>query len=418
PKEFNIQQIIHVKGKYNCLPDYLSRHPISSEDELPDDYGLGFTKDKSSSIQLLGAVVTRSKAKLLSHNIDSNSSSSQQQNSLNSSSPSSHDFNDLHNADDYFDITQLKEHQQNDPQIQKIINDLKQRSNMSFEYQNDILYKLLSHLRGKIKRKLIYVPNSMINKLLVSYHDNPLIGGHFGVRRTLDKIRQQYWWPDMKTSIINYIKSCVVCQAYNIGRQKHPGFLQPITPPDGPNQLIGIDFCGPFPTTPQDNRYVLCLTDYYTKFVTAVALPTCSAPITANAIFKEFICHYGVPKAIITDQGTSFKNQLMQSISKLIGYHHIFCTPYHPQSNGQVERFNATFVTQLAKLTDDELNNWEEYLCSIIFAYNTGVHSTTNMTPFKLTFGRKPNLPIDNPPTSFTFHHPNDYFEQLVRNLE
>ncbi|CAF1077212.1 unnamed protein product [Rotaria sp. Silwood1] len=222
----------------------------------------------------------------------------------------------------------------------------------------------------------------------------------------------------MKTSIINYIKSCVVCQAYNIGRQKNPGFLQPITPPDGPNQLIGTDFCGPFPTTPQDNRYVLCLTDYYTKFVTAVALPTCSASVTANAIFKEFICHYGVPKAIITDQGTSFKNQLMQSISKLIGYHHIFCTPYHPQSNGQVERFNATFVTQLAKLTDDELNNWEEYLCSIIFAYNTGVHSTTNMTPFKLTFGRKPNLPIDNPPTSFTFHHPNDYFEQLVRNLE
>ncbi|CAF1521262.1 unnamed protein product [Rotaria sp. Silwood1] len=261
---------------------------------------------------------------------------------------------------------------------------------MSFEYQNDILYKLLSHLRGKIKRKLIYVPNSMINKLLVSYHDNPLIGGHFGVRRTLDKIRQPYWWPDMKTSIINYIKSCVVCQAYNSGRQKNPGFLQPITPPDGPNQLIGIDF----------------------------SLPTCSAPVTANAIFKEFICHYGVPKAIITDQGISFKNQLMQSISKLISYHHIFCTLYHPQSNGQVERFNATFVTQLAKLTDDELNNWDEYLCLIIFAYNTGVHSTTNMTPFELTFGRKPNLPIDNPPTSFTFHHPNDYFEQLVRNLE
>ncbi|CAF4904619.1 unnamed protein product, partial [Rotaria sp. Silwood1] len=75
-QEFNIQQIIHVKGKYNCLPDYLSRHPIASDDELPDDYGLGFTKDKSSSIQLLGVVVTRSKAKLLSHNIDSTSSSS------------------------------------------------------------------------------------------------------------------------------------------------------------------------------------------------------------------------------------------------------------------------------------------------------------------------------------------------------
>ncbi|CAF0921788.1 unnamed protein product [Rotaria sordida] len=419
-QEFNIQQIIHVQGKYNCLPDYLSRHPIPSDDELLDyDYGLGFTKDKSSSsVQLIGAVVTRSKAKLMSRNIDSPPFSSQQQNSLNFSSLSSHDFNKLRDVNEHFDIIKLKEHQQNDSQIQKVIDDLKQRPNISFEYQNGILYKLLSYIREKIKRKLIYVPNSMLNALLFSYHDNPLVGGHFGVRRTLEKIRQQFWWPNMKNFIINYIKSCVVCQAYNVSRQKRPGFLQPITPPDGPNQLVGIDFCGPFPTTPQDNRYVLCLTDYYTKFITAIALPVCSASVTANAIFKEFICRYGVPKAIISDQGTSFKNQLMHSLSKLLGYHHIFCTPYHPQSNGQVERFNATFVTQLAKLTDAELNNWDEYLCSIVFAYNTGIHSTTNMSPFELTFGRKANLPIDHPPTSFIFPHPNDYFQQLVRNLE
>jgi len=132
--------------------------------------------------------------------------------------------------------------------------------------------------------------------------------------------------------------------------------------PDGPNQLIGVDFCGPFPTTSQNNRYVLCLTDYFTKFVTAIALPTCSASTTAEAIFKEHICRYGIPKSIISDQGPSFKNQLMHSLSQLLGYHHILCTPYHPQINGQVERFNAAFVTQLAKLTSHASNNWDEYL--------------------------------------------------------
>jgi hypothetical protein len=70
-QEFNIQEIIHVKGKYNCLPDYLSRHPIPYDDELLDsEYGLGFKHDQSS-VQFLNAVVTRSKAKAMSHPIPS-----------------------------------------------------------------------------------------------------------------------------------------------------------------------------------------------------------------------------------------------------------------------------------------------------------------------------------------------------------
>ena len=434
-QEFNIQEIIHVQGKYNCLPDYLSRHPISYDDELLDsEYGLGFVKDTSSSVRFIGAVVTRSKSKALSHPTTPPSNLPQPQplmsllpssvefSSSTVASPlsSSHSLNSNHldRPNKPFDITQLQHHQQNDSRVQQLIRDLKQRPTMPFDYHDGILYKLLSTPLHPVKRKLIYVPESMINPLLISYHDNPFIGGHFAVRRTLEKIKQKFWWPDMKNSIINHIKSCLVCQAYNINRCKRPGFLCPIVPPDGPNQLLGMDFCGPFPPTSQDNRYVLCLTDYYTKFVTAIPLPVCSANATATALFNNYICRYGVPQAIISDQGTSFKNQLLYALSQLLGYHHIFSTPYHPQTNGVVERFNATFVTQLAKLTDQESNNWDEYLYPIVFAYNIGVHSTTNITPFELTFGRKANLPIDHPPTSFTFHQPNDYFEQLVRNLK
>ncbi|CAF3405307.1 unnamed protein product [Rotaria socialis] len=416
-QEFNITKIIHVQGKHNCLPDYLSRHPISYEDELLDsEYGLGFRRDKSSAVQFIGAMVTRSKARAASANVSS-SSLQQPQSSPDLSSSSTPVTTSSSSTIDHFDITQLQEHQNNDIQIQKIVNDLKHNPHISFELNDGILYKLQSSSHGKVKRKLIYVPSSMIKSLLVSYHDNPFIGGHFAIRRTLHKLQQQYWWPNIKQSVIDHIKSCIVCQAYNTSRQKRPGFLHPVRPPDGANELLGIDFCGPFPPTPTDNKYVLCLTDYYTKFVTAIPLPTCSAQVTAEAIFKEHICRFGVPKAIISDQGTSFKNQLMLSFAQLLGYHHIFCTPYHPQSNGQVERFNSTFVNQLAKLTDQEHNNWDEYLYPIVFAYNTGVHSTTNFTPFELTFGRAANLPTDRP-TTFTFSHPHDYLDQLVRNLK
>ncbi|CAF1518127.1 unnamed protein product, partial [Rotaria sordida] len=158
--------------------------------------------------------------------------------------------------------------------------------------------------------------------------------------------------------------------------------------------------------------------NYFTRWITAIALPNCSAQITAQTIFNDYICRYGVPKSILSDQGTHFNNQLMDAMAKLVGYTHIFSTVYHPQSNGMVERFNATFVPQLAKLHDRESNNWEEYLSPVVFAYNTSAHSTTHYSPFELQFGRKPRFPIDTPSSHYIFHTPNDYYAQLKKSLQ
>jgi hypothetical protein len=267
------------------------------------------------------------------------------------------------------------------------------------------------------KMRLVYLPSSMISSLLQSYHNDPL-SGHFGVRRTYLKIKNKFWWPNMKQSIIQHIKSCLPCQQHNISRSKKPGQLFPIPSPEGPFQMIGMDYCGPFKRTPRGNQYVLCITDYFTRWVTAIALPDCSAQTTAQALFDEYICRYGVPLSILSDQGTHFKNQLMESMAKLMGYNHIFSSVYHPQSNGMVERFNATFVPQIAKLQDRENNNWDEFLLPIVFAYNTGVHATTDYSPFQLQFGREPRVPTDGPSTSFIFNKPNDYYAQLKKNLQ
>ena len=418
-QEFNIRQIVHVKGKHNCLPDYLSRHPITNEDELFGfEYGLECSKNETlSPAHQLNAVVTRSKAKQMANNetvFSSTTSSIENPNSSTSSTDSttSQQF-DQHD----FDVTKVKDQQKEDPIIQKIISDLKQRSDKSFVYKDGILFKLSSTPQLDVTRKLICVPQSMVKVLLNSYHDHPFIGGHFGVQRTLSKLKQKFWWPNMKQSVTEYIKSCIPCQAFNIDRQKRPGHLHPITIPEGPNQLIGLDYCGPFSISPQGNRYVLCVTDYFTKFVTAIALPNCTASTTASTIFNVYMCRFGVPRSILTDQGTSFNNRLMSALTKFIGYHHIFSTPYHPMSNGQVERFNGTFVSQIAKLIDHDLNNWDDYLQPVVFAYNTGVHGSTQFTPFELTFGQQANLPTDDPPTTFTFNEPNDYFQNLVRQL-
>jgi hypothetical protein len=95
----------------------------------------------------------------------------------------------------------------------------------------------------------------MINSLLKAYHIDPL-GGHFDIQRTYLKLKNNFRWPDMKHSIIQYIKSYLPCQQYNISRIKKPGQLCPIEATERPFQMIGIDFCGPFKCTPRDNQYV------------------------------------------------------------------------------------------------------------------------------------------------------------------
>ncbi|CAF3020447.1 unnamed protein product [Rotaria socialis] len=201
-------------------------------------------------------------------------------------------------------------------------------------------------------------------------------------------------------------------------RRKPVGLLHPLEPPLGPFQLIGIDFSGPFPITPQGNKYVLAITDYFTKWVIAIPLVNQTAQTTAEILYEYYICNYGVPNTIISDQGPHFNNQLITAFTKILGCHHIKSTPYHPQTNGAIERFNSTFERQIAKLTDQCINDWDIHLKSIVFAYNTGQHATTKFSPYELQFGRKPKLPPEKPPSYYEFSKPNDYFKFLQQTIQ
>ena len=196
-----------------------------------------------------------------------------------------------------FDITKLKSEQQKDPLIQKYIIQIRSNPlNTPFLIKNDILYKLVTPFRlSKTKIEVIYLPISMVNSLLQACHDDPMSGGHFSIDRTYSKLRKHYWWPNMKYSIKQYIKSCLLCQQYNISRQKKSGRLCSTSPPDGPFQVIGIDYCGPLKRTPRENRYVLLITDYFSRHIVAIPLPNCSAERTAEALFNEYFCKFGVP---------------------------------------------------------------------------------------------------------------------------
>ncbi|CAF4107149.1 unnamed protein product [Rotaria magnacalcarata] len=443
-QEYNIDKVVHIHGRHNCLPDYLSRYSKEQNDDLFDiEYGLASKNHPTSSsltsndndvkndlsvssnnMNVLAAMTLRPRKRQVKYTDDYVSS--------HSSFNTSHEYDDIMNSErkhktkavstfsqNYFDISKLKSEQDRDPEIQKIIRDMRYKSNqLLFVIQENLLYRLIT--RGKnLNRqlKVIYLPSSMISSLLKACHDDPMAGAHFSTDRMFYKIRNIFWWPRMRTIIQRYVKSCRLCNQFNISRTKKYGHLRSIAPPEGPLALVGVDYCGPLPRTPRDNQYVLVITDYFTRYTSAIALPNCTAETTAQTLFNEFFCKYGIPSIMLSDRGTHFNNKLMENIQKLIGYSHIYSTSYHPQTNGVVERFNATFIAQMSKLQLTQHNNWDEFLQAVVFAYNPGVHKSTKFSPYELLYGRPARLPIHAPPIHFTFNKPSDYFEQLKKTL-
>ncbi|CAM4821724.1 unnamed protein product [Rotaria magnacalcarata] len=379
--------------RHNSLADYLSRHPIPREEAIfAEDYGIvqrnkaeptvrGYVPDEIPPI--VGAIVTRSKTKQVQSERNQNSTTTPTDRNKTTLLPIDEEIDQMKEdlsqiiTNNSLDIEQLKIEQGTDSTIHQKIAEL-----------------MIIREGCTTKKKLIYLPSSMINHLLQVYHDDPL-NGHFGVQRTYLKIKNRYWWSNMKQSIIQYIQSCLPCQQYNISRKKKPGRLQPIPPSEGSFQLIGMDYCGPFKQTPRGNQYVLCLTDYCTRWVVAVAVPACSAKTTAEALFNAFISKYGVPAVIRSNQGTNFHNQLMNAISKLIGYDHTYSTTYHPQSNGMIERFNATF-----------------YLHTI-----QGHIQPLNIHHFNYYMAENQDYLLMEKKSSLTFRKPSDYYEQLKKSM-
>jgi len=408
-----LPQIITVKyrkGANNAAADYISRHfssstsgdPTLSSDRALPSTTAAYNSNTFDNVEI-NAVTTRAQAKRIVPLRSQTPTTVQPPYSSPSTGTQLYDFS----------LSRIRTEQTADVNIQNIIQQIhNSRRYSSFTMQDDVLYKLVH--RDNTVIKLIYTPAKLIPDLLNAYHDHPL-SGHFGISRTWSQLRNAYYWPRMKETIMSYIKSCDKCSQFNVDRRKPPGFLQPIQPPNDVFQILGMDWWGPATPSLAGNRYVLVVTDRLSGYVFAAASPTNTAQDTARILIEKVILVHGPPDILITDQGGHFKNELLQAISKLVGCTHVFSTPYHPQTNGQTERWNSTFVTQLAKFCNADQNNWDTYLPSIVYAYNNGIHNSTGFTPYQLAFGRQPRHPFTQPNNSFNFTKPHDYWSQVLQ---
>ena len=222
----------------------------------------------------------------------------------------------------------------------------------------------------------------------------------------------------MYKDIDNYIKSCILCAQYNYRRHKTPGTLKPIKPPDGVWQLVSMDFHGPItPMSQRGHKYIISLTDVLSKFVVTKAVRDNTARTAVRFLKDDIIAKFGTPRCILTDNGTHFTSSMMDELTKQIGATHLYSTPYHPQTNGQVERYNSTMDAKIAALSNLRKTDWDDQLPFVTFNYNTSVHALTKQTPFEMMYGRSPVLPFDHQDPNVTLSYDPEHAKKLNQFL-
>ena len=267
---------------------------------------------------------------------------------------------------------------------------LLQKQSAYFIIKNNFIYKRDKKKEGRLLR---LIRKTELDSVLYMFHNDPT-AAHFATDTMFEKIRTRYYWPQMYEDICSYVRSCDACQRR--GRNKKNQLLHPI-PVGEPFNQIGIDFVGPLPITPSGNKYIIVAMDYLTKWPEAKPVPSATAEQVATFLYKDIISRHGCPNRILSNQGTHFKNRMIAHLLQKFKIKQIFSTPYHPQTNGLVERFNRTLCEALAKLSNDHKDDWDQYIAPTLFAYRTSKHSTTKISPFYLVYGREAKLPMDNP---------------------
>lgn len=178
-------------------------------------------------------------------------------------------------------------------------------------------------------------------RIIQACHDNPLSGGHFGRDKTFNKISQKYYWKGMKDDVSKFISKCDKCQRNSNKPPMQAPELHPVQVPSGVWKQLGMDLIGPLPKSRNGNQYICGLTDYFSKWPIAEAIPSKSAAEVASVLIRA-ICTYGCFETLITDQGREFVNQLNDVICEKLNIDHRIASAYHPQTNGLQERFNQT----------------------------------------------------------------------------
>ena len=294
-----------------------------------------------------------------------------------------------------------------------------QYNNITWDKVRIILKYIFKDSNIKInvyKNRIINPDKNEIESIIKEFHTS-VTSGHPGVSRTIDEIKIKYYWPTIKQDVIKFIKKCDSCQRNKLVRKKQLQPMEITTTAKTSFEKIFLDIVGPLHDTESQNTYILTLQDDLTKFSQAYPLQDHTAETVANIFVCEFICKFGTPNIIVTDQGSEFMSELFGNVTKLFKIKKFHSTAYHPQTNGALERSHQTLMDYVKHFVNEYQNNWDTWIDFAMLSYNSTPHTVTKHTPYELVFGKKPNLPTTITSISEPYYTYEDYLSDLKVKL-
>ena len=250
-----------------------------------------------------------------------------------------------------------------------------------------------------VQNDLIIYPNGVIvvphdneirTLLLTEAHDSRM-GGHFGIEKTLEKIKRFWTWAGVAHDVELYVQSCVSCQKTKHETARPKGLLYPLVA-SRPWQMVTMDFVGKFaPAAETSNNTCLVIVDKFSKYTILEGVPeNIDAQRTAQIFIKRVVSVWGVPAVVISDRGPQFSSQLWRNILKSLGSHAALATSHHPQTDGQSERAVQTVLRLIRSYATEQQDQWEALLPMLEYALNDAYCKSTMTTPFRLLRGYDP----------------------------
>ena len=209
-------------------------------------------------------------------------------------------------------------------------------------------------------------------------------------------MQERFWWPGMTRDLRNRIKRCGHCRKYEAAPPVAP--MKPLTC-SGPGELLHVDFTSIEETVPLKEepviQNVLVLQDHFSKYIVTYVVKDQTAHTATETLRNGYFGLFGAPAYLVSDQGKAFMGHIITHLYDLYGVQKLRTSPYHAQTNGQVERMNQTIIRMIGKLEEDKRACWSEHLLELLLAYNATRSTVTGYSPYYLLFGRRSRIPVD-----------------------
>jgi len=242
----------------------------------------------------------------------------------------------------------------------------------------------------------LLIPRSRAEDVLRAEHSSPL-AAHPGGSRMYQTMRNHDYWTALAADVFGWVAACPTCAKNRLKGTQSTAPMR-LFPATEPVAALAIDLPGPLPRTPEGYEYILVLYIRFTKVTRAVLLKDISALDVLSAFLDTWVASYGILDSVLLDNGPQCAAVLWQGVLKALGMDTNYATPYYPQTNGQVERFNKTLVQQLRHYVSDHVVTGSRYLSLVVTAHNSQVHRSTGQVPFAFVSPRRlPPATIERP---------------------